>query len=88
MRKFKFTLDNGKSLTIQPPTVRMYYKGLMTAKSDPQLFQSIAEICSRNDEGIRFTEEKFIDNFTTDDFSRFMSEFPKWVQKTREADPN
>ncbi|NLT08215.1 MAG: hypothetical protein GXY08_01760 [Ruminococcus sp.] len=88
MRRFKFTLDNGTRLTIKPPTLRQYYKGLMIAKTDPQLFRSIAEICNANDEGIPITEEYVIDNFNTDDLSNFLRELPAWVKEERASDPN
>lgn len=88
MRRFTLSLDNGTVLNIKPPTLRMYYKGLLTAKNDPQLFRSVAEICSRNDENKAISEEYIIDNFTTDDLNRFMKEFPEWVKGEREADPN
>lgn len=88
MRRFEFTLDNGTKLSIKPPTLRMYYKGLLNAKNDPQLFGSVAEICTRNDENINITEEYVIDNFTVDDLNRFMKELPAWVSAERKADPN
>jgi hypothetical protein len=66
----------------------MYYKGLLNAKNDPQLFGSVAEICTRNDENINITEEYVIDNFTVDDLNRFMKELPAWVSAERKADPN
>lgn len=88
MRRFNFKLDNGTALTIKPPTLRMYYKGLLNAKNDPQLFSAVAEICNRNDENIAITEEYVIDNFTTDDLTRFMKELPVWINSERKADPN
>lgn len=88
MRRFNFKLDNGTALTIQPPTLRMYYKELLTAKNDPQLFNAVAHICDRNDEGITVTEEYVVDNFTVDDLSRFMRELPEWINSERKADPN
>lgn len=88
MRRFNFTLDNGTALTIKPPTVRMYYKELLNAKNDPQLFNAVANICNRNDENISITEEYVVDNFTTDDLDRFMRELPAWVKSERSADPN
>lgn len=88
MRRFNFKLDNGTVFTIKPPTLRQYYKGLLIAKNDPQLFRSVAEICSRNDEGTEVTEEYVVDNFTTDDLHRFMKELPAWVNSEKEADPN
>ena len=88
MRRFLFTLDNGTKLTIKPPTVRQYYKGLKTASTDVQLFRAIADICSRNDENIPVTEEYVIDNFTVDDLHRFFKDFTVWVDSVRSSDPN
>ncbi len=88
MRKFVFRLDSGEVLTIKPPTVRQYYKGLLKAKNDPELFVSIAEICNNNDENIRINQEYIIDNFTVDDFHRFMKELPEWIENVRNSDPN
>lgn len=88
MRRFEFILDNGTKLTIQPPTLRMYYKELLTAQNDPQLFQAVADICNRNDENIPVNQEFVIDNFTTDDFSRFMKELPAWINNERNSNPN
>ena len=88
MRRFEFILDNGTKLTIQPPTLRMYYKELLTAQNDPQLFQAVADICNRNDENIPVNQEFVIDNFTTDDFSRFMKELPAWINNERHSNPN
>ena len=88
MRRFKFTLDNGVTLNIMPPTLRMYYKELRTAENDAQLFVAVAHICNRNDENIEITEEYIIDNFTTDDFRRFMRELPSWIENERSANPN
>ncbi|MBR1592815.1 MAG: hypothetical protein IJ666_07385 [Ruminococcus sp.] len=88
MRKFTFRLDNGKIFTINPPTVRQYYKGFLKAKNDPELFNAVAEICSNNDENIKITEEFVIDNFTVDDFHRFVKELPEWIADVRNSDPN
>lgn len=88
MRRFVFTLDNGTVLSIKPPTLRMYYKELLTAKNDPQLFNAVADICNRNDEGIAVTEEYVIDNFSVDDLSRFMMDLPEWIRAEREKSPN
>ena len=76
------------TLTIKLPTVRQYYKGLLKAKNDPELFVSIAEICNNNDENIRINQEYIIDNFTVDDFHRFMKELPEWIENVRNSDPN
>lgn len=88
MRRFEFTFDNGTTLHIKPPSLRAYYKEFRNAKTDPELFRAIAGICSNNDENIKFTEEKVIDTFSTDDFHRFMETFPKWINEERESDPN
>ena len=88
MRKFVFRLDSGEVLTIKPPTVRQYYKELLKSKNDPELFVSIAEICNNNDENIRINQEYVIDNFTVDDFHRFMKELPEWIENVRNSDPN
>lgn len=88
MRRFSFKLDNGTILTIKPPTLRMYYKGLLTAKNDPQLFNAIADICNRNEENIPVSEEYVIDSFTTDDLTRFMKQLPAWINSERNSDPN
>lgn len=88
MRRFEFTLDNGTSLHIKPPTLRAYYKEYRNAKTDPELFRAIATICSNNDEGLKFTEEKVIDTFSTDDLRKFMENFPKWINEERTSDPN
>lgn len=88
MRRYRFTLDSGTVLNIKPPTLRQYYKGLLTAKNDAQLFRAVAEICTSNDEGIAVTEEYVIDNFTVDDLSRFMRGLNSWINAERSADPN
>lgn len=88
MRRFVFALDNGTVLNIKPPTLRMYYKELLTAKNDPELFNAVANICNRNDDNISVTEEYVIDNFTVDDLSRFMKELPAWISNERKSDPN
>ena len=88
MRRFILKLDNGVKLTIKPPTLRMYYKGLLNAKTDPQLFAAIADICNVNDENIPVSEEYVVDNFNVDDFSRFMKDFPAWISRERDSDPN
>ena len=88
MRQFKFSLDNGTILLIKPPTLRMYYKEFLKAKNDPELFNSVANICNRNYNEIKVTEEYVIDNFTTDDLKRFMKDLHAWVNAERNADPN
>lgn len=88
MRKFRFALDNGKTLTINPPSVRLYYKKYALAKSDTALFEAIAEICSNNAEKIPITVDWLLDNFTVTDLQRFTAEFPKWINGERDSDPN
>ena len=88
MREFVFVLDNGTSLSVKPPTLRMYYKEFLKAKNDPELFNAVANICNRNYNEIEVTEEYVIDNFTTDDLKRFMKDLPAWVNAERNADPN
>lgn len=88
MRKLKFTLDNGTILTINPPSARLYYKKYAVAKSDNALFEAIAEICHNNDEKIPVTVDYLLDNFTVVDLQRFTAEFPKWINETRDSDPN
>ena len=88
MRRFVFKFGEGNKLTIKPPTLRDYYKGLLAADSDEQLFAAVAAICGRNDENIQINSDFIIDNFTTDDLSRFMIDLPAWVKSERKADPN
>lgn len=88
MRKFDYTLDNGTKLTVHQPTVRMWYEGYMKAKTDEEVFRSVAEICNRNDEGISIDADYVRDQFTIDDFKTFVSDFPKWVENIHETDPN
>ena len=88
MRKFKVTLDNGMKLNIHPPTVRQYYEKYISAGNDEDIYGTIAEMISRNDEGITFTAEDILDKFTVDDFSGFIEDFPEWVRKEKESDPN
>lgn len=88
MRKFKFALDNGTKLTINPPSARLYYRKYSLAKSDSQLFEAIAEICNNNDEKVPVTVDYLLDDFTVTDLQRFTAEFPKWIADTRDSDPN
>lgn len=88
MRKFRFNLDDGTKLTIHPPTVRQYYEKYLPAEYNKETCSTIAEIISRNDEGVTFTAEDIIDKFTVDDFSLFVEKFPEWIIKERESDPN
>lgn len=88
MRKFKFFLENGQKLTINPPSARLYYKKYALAKSDTALFETIAEICNNNDEKIPVTVDYILDGFSVVDLQRFTAEFPKWVSNTRDSDPN
>ena len=86
--------DNGKRYLIRGVYTdkvdgdRQYFKGFAIAKTDTELFRSIAKICSNNDEKIKVTEEFVIDNFTVDDFHKFVKDFGKWINEVRESDPN
>lgn len=87
MRKFRFTTEFGQTLTINPPSVRLYTK-YAVAKNDSQLFEVIAEVCNNNDEKVPVTVDYVLDSFTIIDVHRFTAEFPKWIAETRENDPN
>lgn len=88
MRKFEIFLENGQKLTVNPPSVRLYYKKYASAKSDIALFEAIAEICNNNDEKIPVNVDYLLDNFTVIDLQRFTADFPKWINDTRDSDPN
>lgn len=88
MRKYDLKLDNGTQLTVHQPTVRMWYEGYRTAKTDEAVYKAIADICNRNDEGINIDADYVCDQFTMDDFKRFAREFPKWIENEHETDPN
>lgn len=88
MRKFKFYLDNGTILTINPPSVRLYYKKYAAARNDSAMFEAISEICNNNDEKIAVTTDYLLDNFTVVDLQRFTADFPKWLNGEKENDPN
>ncbi|MCM1315756.1 MAG: hypothetical protein NC205_00835 [Prevotella sp.] len=88
MRKFKFPLDNGTTLTINPPSARLYYKKYAVAKTDNALFEAIAEICNNNDEKITITVDYLLENFSVFDLQRFTAEFPKWINSEKDSDPN
>lgn len=88
MRKFKFTMESGQTLTIHSPSVRLYYKKYALAKSDVALFEAIAEICNNNDEKVSVNVDYLLDNFSVTDLQRFTAEFPKWINGERDSDPN
>lgn len=88
MRKFKFTLDNGTTLTVNPPSVRLWYGKYVTAKTDNAVFEAIAEICNNNDEKIPVTVDYLLDEFTVNDLQRFTTAFPAWLNAERDNDPN
>ena len=88
MRKYDLKLDNGTRLTVHQPTVRMWYDGYRNARTDEAVYKAIADICSRNDEGIAVEPDYIKDNFTMDDFKRFASEFPKWIENELSTNPN
>lgn len=71
MRKFEFSLDSGQTLTINPPSARLYYRKYVSAKSDNALFEAIAEICNNNDEKIPVTVDYVLDSFSVIDLQRF-----------------
>lgn len=88
MRKFIFKLDSGQTLTINPPSARLYYRKYASAKNDNELFEAIAEICNNNNEKIPVTVNYILDDFSVVDLQRFTAEFPKWINETRDSDPN
>ncbi len=87
MRKFRFTLDNGTKLTINPPSNRLFEK-YSNAKNDRQVFEAMAEICNNNDEKVPVTLDYVLDECSIFDSHRFTAEFPKWINDTRDSDPN
>ena len=88
MRKFKFNLDNCTTLTINPPSARLYYKQYAVAKTEIAIFEAIAEICNNNEDKIPVTVDYILDNFSVFDLQRFTAEFPKWINSERDNDPN
>ena len=88
MRKLKIELDCGQIITVHPPTVKQYYKDRGNIKSDEDLFAHIADVYSRNDEGIVFTGDDVLEKFTTDDFDFYTNGYLKWVKNVKENDPN
>ena len=88
MRKFEFLLENGQKLTVNPPSVRLYYKKYASAKSDNALFEAIAEICNNNDEKVPVNVDYLLDNFTVTDLQRFTANFPAWINGEKDNDPN
>lgn len=87
MRKFIFPLDNGTTLTINPPSVRLLSRW-ETAKTSEENFSAIAEICNNNDEKIPVTVDYVLDGFSIFDFKRFTADFPKWINSEKDSDPN
>ena len=82
-RKLIVSLDSG--LTI---TVRQFYEQRPAIKKNSETYAFIAEVYSRNDEGIKFTAEQVLNEFTTDDFRFFMDDYIGWVVHEHENDPN
>lgn len=80
MRKFVFKLDNDMEITVNAPTVRNYHN-FLESKTDAEIIESIATI-------INHDVEYVYDNFTIDDLSRFITEFPLWVRHEKQSDPN
>jgi len=81
-------MDNGTRLHIHPPTVSQYYDKYFAASEDEEVYSTIAEIVSRNDEGITFTADDISNKFTVVDIIRFIGDFPEWIRKEKESDPN
>ena len=67
-RKLIVSLDSGLTITVRPPTVRQFYEQRPAIKKNSETYAFIAEVYSRNDEGIKFTAEQVLNEFTTDDF--------------------
>lgn len=87
MKKFRFTLASGTKLTIHPPTVRQYYIDCKRASDSSEICEAISGIISRNDEGLSFTAEEIMKNFTADDLAVFITAFPAWIKDKKESDP-
>ena len=89
MRTIKVTLDSGRTITVLPPTVRQYYKERIGISGDDDaVFRFMADVYSRNEEGISFTADEVLDTFTTDDFNFFWNEFLEWVKNEKKNNPN
>ncbi|MCM1508301.1 MAG: hypothetical protein NC177_14405 [Ruminococcus flavefaciens] len=88
MQKFKFTTGYGQTLTINPPSARLYYRKYALAKTETETFEAIAEVCNNNDEKIPVTVDYLLDNFTAVDLQRFTANFPQWIANARDSDPN
>ena len=87
MRKFKFSIDNGTAFTVHAPKL-CRYKAFLTAKGDDEVYTSVADIVSDNDEKKTIDKDYISNEFTVDDLSRFYKEFPAWLSNEKEADPN
>lgn len=89
MRSLSVKLDCGRTITVLPPTVRQYYVDRTSlADNDMAVFRFMAEVYSRNTEGVTFTADDVLDTFTTDDFSFFWDDFMEWVKEEKENNPN
>lgn len=88
MRKIKIELDSGLIITVRPPTVRQFYEERAEIKTRDDCYRFIAAVLSRNDEGITFTSEQVLDEFTTDDYNYFWREYIEWVVDEHETNPN
>jgi hypothetical protein len=89
VRTLKITLSDGRTITVLPPTVRQYYIDRTSlADNDMAVFRFMAEVYSRNEEGIIFTADDVLDTFTTDDFSFFWDDFLDWVKQEKNENPN
>ena len=80
MRIYDFELERGGKISLKPPTVRAY-NNLMSAKSDDEIIEAIAQITENDRDYIE-------NNFTYDDLRKFIMDFPLWVHNIKKSDPN
>lgn len=80
MRTYEFELERGGKISVKPPTVRAY-NNLMSAKSDDEIIEAIAQITENDRDYIE-------NNFTYDDLRKFIMDFPLWVHNIKKSDPN
>lgn len=79
-RTFEFTLDNEKKITATSPTLRMW-TDFLNAKNDGEIISIIAKLIGEDTDYI-------YENFTIDDLTRFIGEYPQWVKGVKDKDPN
>lgn len=80
MRIYDFELERGCKIAVKPPTVRAY-NNLMSAKSDDEIIDAIAQITEKDRDYIE-------NNFTHEDLRKFIMDFPLWVHNIKKSDPN